>query len=138
MKILRWVLGALVGLWSLNNLFIVGMTAAHKLGKLPPLPAEHQRLLPLMDATPWWQVGLWSFLTLLLIVTAWRLFTGGKAAMTFLLALVSHVVLWWFMHQLPAYGVAFTPEELKMDYYILGAEAVVLVLIWLTERRKSA
>jgi hypothetical protein len=138
MKFLRWVLGALVALWSLMNLLNVGMTGLHKLGKLPPLPEAEQRLVPLMEATPLWMLGLWGLFTLLLIMTAWRLFTGGRALGVYLLALGVHVALWWVMHRMPAYSAAFTPEEMSWDYYILAGEAVVALLIWLTGRRKAA
>lgn len=136
MKVLRWVLGALVLAYAALCGLVGGMTAAHKLGKMATVPADVQRMIPLWDATPWWQVAVWGVIVLLLLVSAWRLFTGGKAFGVLLLAVVADAGLWWMMHKMPAYQAAFTPAELKMDPYILGALLVVLVLTWLTERGK--
>lgn len=138
MKFLRWALGLVMALWAVMNGLNIGMTALYKLGKLPPLPPAEQRLEPLMAATPWWMLGLWTVIFVLLVRTAWRLFRDGKALGGFLLALVLHLVMWWFMHAMPAYQAAFTPMELKSDYVIFAVEALVAVLIWLSERRKPA
>lgn len=137
MKILRWVLGAVVGLWALYGAFPLVLNVAHKLGKLPASP-EGQKYLALMDATQWWQLGLWALMTLLLLVAAWRLFTGGKALMVFVLGALVNVVMWWFFHDMAAYKATFSAQELMFDYYIFCGEAVMAVLIWLTERRKAA
>ncbi len=136
MKVLRWVLGALVLAYAGMCAFVGGLNALHKLGQLKDVPAEVQRMVPLWDATPWWQLGVWGVICLLLLVAAWRLFTGGKAFGVMALAAVADIGLWWVMHKMPAYQAAFTPEELKMDPYILGALIVAAVLVWFTERGK--
>lgn len=136
MKFLRWVLGALVLAYAGMCGLMAGMNALHKLGRLTTVPAEMQRMVPLWDATPWWQLALWGAVTLLLLVTAWRLFTGGKAFGVFVLAIAADVATWWFMHNLPAYKTVFTKAELQYDYYLIGGMVVAAVLIWLTERGK--
>jgi len=103
---------------------------------LKTVPADLQRLVPLWEATPWWQLGLWGLVALLLLMTAMRLFSGGKAFMTLLLATVGEIVLWWFMHSTPAYQAAFTKQELMYDYYTMGVLGVALVIVWLSERGK--
>ena len=136
MKFLRWVLGALVLAYAGMCGLMAGMNALHKLGRLTTVPAEMQRMVPLWDATPWWQLAVWGAVTLLLLVTAMRLFNGGKALGVFVLAIAGEVAVWWFMHKLPAYSTVFTKAELQYDYYTWGAMAAIAVLIWLTERGK--
>lgn len=136
MKFLRWVLGALVLAYGGLCALMGGMNALHKLGKLATVPAEMQRMVPLWDATPWWQLAVWGLTALLLLVTAWRLFTGGKALGVFLLAVAADVATWWFMHKLPAYQTVFTKAELTYDYYTIGAMVLVALLIGVTERGK--
>ena len=136
MKILRWVLGALVLAHGALSALMAGLNVAHKLGKLTAVPAELQRMVPLWDATPWWQLGLWGAAALLLLVSAWRLFTGARAFGPLLLAVAASVASWWFMHNLPAYQTVFTKAELQYDYYTFGVMAVVLVLTWVTDRGK--
>jgi len=137
MKFLRWVLGALTLAYGLMGLLMAGLNAAHKLGQLKTVPEDLQRMVPLWDATPWWQLGVWGLVILMLLVAAMRLFRGGKAFGPFALALIGEGVLWWTMHKLPAYQTVFTAAELKYDYYILGGMAVAAVLIWLSERGKA-
>lgn len=136
MKLLRWVLGALLLALGALSALMAGLNLAHKLGKLSTVPADLQRMVPLWDATPMWQLALFGATALLMLVTAWRLFTGGKALGVFVLAVAAHVATWWFMHGLPAYSTVFTKAELRYDYYTFGAIAVVGVLIWLSERGK--
>lgn len=136
MKVLRWVLGALVLAYAGMCALMGGLNVAHKLGKLTTVPADLQRMVPLWDATPMWQLAIWGAAALLLLVSAWRLFTGGKALGVFLLAIVADVATWWFMHSLPAYQTVFTKAEQQYDYCIMGGMVAVAVLIWLTERGK--
>lgn len=136
MKFLRWVLGALVLAYGALCVLMGGLEAAWKFGKLKTVPAELQRLVPLWDATPLWQLALWGAGALLLLATAWRLFTGGRAFGVFVLAVAAEVGLWWFMHALPAYQTVFTKAELRYDYYTWGAMAVIALLIGVTERGK--
>ncbi|MDO9223103.1 MAG: hypothetical protein Q7U20_05235 [Caulobacter sp.] len=136
MKILRWVLGALVLAYGAMCVLMAGLNLAYKLGKLATVPADLQRMVPLWEATQMWHLALFGVGGLLLLMTAWRLFTGGKALGVFILAIVVEVAVWWFMHNLPAYQTVFTKAELQYDYYTWGTMAVVAVLIWLTERGK--
>jgi hypothetical protein len=69
-------------------------------------------------------------------IAAWRLFRGGKAFAVYLAGYLVDLVQWWFMQGSEAYKRSFTPQELVLDYYILGALAVVGALIWFTERRR--
>lgn len=136
MKVLRWVLGALVLAYGALCVLMAGLNVAHKLGKLSTVPTDLQRMVPLWDATPMWQLAIFGVGGLLALMAAWRLFTGGKALGVFVLAAAAEVGAWWFMHKLPAYSTVFTKAELQYDYYTWGALGVVAVLIWLTERGK--
>jgi hypothetical protein len=136
MKFLRWVLGVLVLAYAGMCGLMGGMNALHKLGKLTTVPAEMQRMVPLWDATPWWQLALWGAVVILLLVTVMRLFIGGRALGVFVLATAAEIATWWFMHKLPAYQTVFTRAELQYDYYIIGAMIVVALLIGVTERGK--
>jgi hypothetical protein len=136
MSMLRWVLNLVTGGWGLYNLMPVLGTAAYKLGKAGKMPADVERMVPLMQATQWWHLGLWAVVVLLLLAASWRMFSGAKAAMLLLVALVLDVGLWWLFQSMPVYKQVFTAGELQMDYYIMGGLAVVTLLTWVTERGK--
>ncbi len=136
MTILRWVLGALVLAYGALCALMAGLNVAHKLGKLTTVPADAQRMIPLWDATPWWQLAIWGAATVLLLMAGVRLFTRAKAFGPLLLAVMASVASWWFMHNLPAYQTVFTEAEKQYDYYTFAVMGVVLVLTWITDRRK--
>ncbi len=136
MKLLRWVLGALILVYGLLCGLIGGVGALHKMGQLKAVPPHLQRMTPMLDATPWWLLGVWGIVVVLLLMTAMRLFNGGKAFGTFILAVAGEGVLWWFMHKMPTYaGSMHTGGEMH-HIYLLGALLVTAVLIWLSERDK--
>lgn len=134
MRILRLVLGVLVTLAALWELYPLSMTAGYKLHLLAATGAE-AKYVPLMQATQWWQVGIWGLFVVLMAMTAWRLFRGGRALTTFAAGFVVQLAGWWFFHNMPVYRQTFTPAELQMDYYILGVMLLVGVLIWWSESR---
>jgi hypothetical protein len=136
MKVLRWVLGALVLVYGVLSALVAGMAAVHKIGKLATVPAELQKMVPLWDAMPWWQIALCGVVALLLLVAAWRLFTGGKAFGPFLLAAIGEAGLWWVMHKMPAYPAAMPCPDPNFALYGLGGLAVVALAVWVTERGK--
>ena len=138
MKILRWVLGALVAAWALWGGFPIVLTAAYKLGKLTDIPADERKYIPLMEATQWWQLGLWALYTLLLLVVAWRLVRGGKALMVMVLALVANLAMWWSFQGMPSYQATFTAAERQFDYYIMAGLVVLTLVVWFLDRRKPA
>ncbi|MDP1630751.1 MAG: hypothetical protein Q8L66_04965 [Caulobacter sp.] len=136
MKVLRWVLGALALAYVGMSGLMAGLNALHKLGRLTTVPADLQRMVPLWDATPWWQLAVWGASLLLMLIVAWRLFTGGRAFGVYVLAVAANIAGWWFMQSQAAYQTVFTAAELQYDYYSIGALIVVGIIIWLTERGK--
>jgi len=132
---LRIGLGVLVGAYGLSNLAPIGSNALYKAGGLRNPPADLARMVPLWEATPWWQLAVWTGIVALLLVVAWRLIRGRTALGLYVLGLLAQTAFWWVMHAGAAYQQAFTPAELQMDYDMLLAIALVGVLIWWTERR---
>lgn len=137
MRILRMVLAVLTALEALWELYPLAMTVGYKMHLLSATGAE-AKYVPLMQATQWWQIAIWIAVTVLLAVTAWRLFRGAKALALYAVALVLQVIGWWLFHNMPVYSQTFTPAELQMDYWILGGMLVVGVLIWLVESRSAS
>jgi hypothetical protein len=137
MKYLRVALGVLVGAYALYSLFPIGTNAAYKLGLLGVSEGE-ARLIPLWEATPWWQLAVWAALTAFLLHVAWRLVRGRTALTAYVVALLLYAALWWTMQAQPAYQQAFTPAELQLDYLMLLAMALVGGLIWWVEGRPDA
>lgn len=136
MKLVRWVLGALILVYGLVCGLIGGVGVLHKLGQLKTLPPHIPHMTPMLDATPWWLLAVWGVVVILLLVTATRLFNGGKALAPFVLAIVGEGVLWWFMHKMPTYAGAMPTGGEMHHYYLLGALLVTAVVIWLTERNR--
>ena len=81
MKYFRWLLGLIALGWGLYAATPMVFTALYKFDPSKPVPAEGQRFIALMQATPWWVVGAWAAMFLLTMLAAWRLFRGGPAAM---------------------------------------------------------
>lgn len=137
MRILRMALGVLVALAALWELYPLSMTLGYKMHLLAATGAE-AKYAPLMQATQWWQIAIWIAVTVLFALSAWRLLRGGRALVVFATAFVLQLIGWWLFHDMPVYRQTFSPAELQMDYYILGAMLVIGVLIWWTENRGEA
>jgi hypothetical protein len=138
MKYLRWALGVLLAFYGLWTLYPLGMTAAHKLGRLGEIPTEAQRFIPLMVATPWWQVALWAVGVGLYLATAVRLFRGGRALTLFGGAFVVDLANMAIMRSSEVYARTFTADELAMDYYVVAFLVAAGLAIWWSERGRSA
>lgn len=136
MKYFRWLLGLIALGWGLYAATPMVFTALYKFDPSKPVPAEGQRFIALMQATPWWVVGAWAAMFLLTMLAAWRLFRGGPAAMLLGLVTIANAGIWWVFHNMPVYKSTFTASELQMDYYIMGGLVAATVVVWLTERGK--
>ena len=137
MRILRYVLGALIGAYALFSLFPIATDAAFKLGMYDNPTGVVARMIPLWQATSWWHLVLWLVVVALFLVAAWRLLRGGRALAPYAAAFILDMVLWATMKTLPAYRQVFTPAELQSDGYILAFMVVCGVLIWFVERRPA-
>jgi hypothetical protein len=136
MKFVRWLLGLVALGWGLYAAMPMVFTILHKLGQSKNVPPEAQRFLALMDATPWWVVGVWALVFVVTMMAAWRLFRGGKAAVLLAIATLGNLGIWWVFHDLPVYKSTFTAAELQMDYYIIAGYVAATVIAWFTERGK--
>lgn len=134
MKYFRWLLGLVALGWGLYGAMPMVFTTMYKLAPDKPVPADGQRFVPLMQATPWWVVGVWAVMFLLTMLAAWRLFRGGSAALFLAVATVANAGLWWAFHDMAVYKSTFTAAEMQMDYAIMAGYAAATVLAWLTER----
>jgi hypothetical protein len=137
MRILRIALGFVVGAYAVFCLFPIAANALYKTGRMPAPTGEAARMAPLWEATPWWQLAVWTAIVALFLLVAVRLIRGRAALGLYLLAIVADGALWWVMHAGEAYQQAFTPAELQLDYASLAAMILVAVLIWLAERRPA-
>lgn len=138
MKILRVALGVIVGAYAVFDLVPIVGNAWYKAGLLNPVPEDLARMIPLWDATAWWELAVWSAVVALWITAAWRLIRGRSALGLYLGALLVDAVLWWVMHATPAYQQVFTPAELREDYVILLVTGIVAAAIWRVERSGRA
>jgi hypothetical protein len=128
----------MLALWSLYSFLPLAMTAAYKAGRLTDVPPDVQRIVPLMQAQPVWQLVVWALSLVLLLVAGWRLFKGRPALLIYGAAIAINVAGWFFIQRLPEYQQAFTPSELQADYWIIAAEVAVGALIWWLERPRAA
>ena len=136
MKYVRLVLGVLVALYAAMGLYNFGMTIAVKGGTMA-LPASMAKFAPLVEAVAWWQVIALTVVLLIYLAAAWRLLRGGKAFMPYLIAVVLDTALWLYAKTMPAYQQVFTPADQQMEYAVMGAVVVGLVITWWTERTPS-
>jgi hypothetical protein len=137
MRILRMALGVLVGAYGVFCLFPIGANALYKAGQMPSPAGDAARMVPLWQATSWWELAVWTGVVVLFLVIGLRLLRGWPAFGLYLVALAVDGALWWVMHASEAYQQAFTPAELQMDYVMLAGMALVGVLIWVAERRPA-
>ncbi|HEX3699967.1 MAG TPA: hypothetical protein VHV27_04765 [Phenylobacterium sp.] len=135
MKVLRWLLALAVAGYGLAGLLPMLATALFKLGL--GLGSAGERAALIMQATAWWQLIAELGVVVMLGLAAWRLARGRHAFGLALLAFAANAALWWILHAMPAYQLAFTPGELAADYYSLGGMLALLLAIWLTERSPS-
>lgn len=143
MKILRIAhlrigLGVVMGAYGLSNLLPIASNVAYKAGVLGQPAGEMARMVPLWEATAWWQLGLWTAVVALLMLVAWRLVRGRATLGLYVAALAADAALWWIVQSGAAYQQVFTPADVQMDYDMLLTMAVVGVLIWWVERRPDA
>ena len=136
MKYVRLVLGVLVALYAAMGLYNFGTTIAVK-GGMMALPASMAKFAPLVEAVAWWQVIALIVTLLIYLVAAWRLLRGGKAFTPYLVALGLDVALWLYAKTMPAYQQVFSPADQQMEYAVMGAVVVGLVITWWSERTPS-
>lgn len=137
MKFVRMALGVLLGLYVLLGGYHAVVTIGHKTGAMTALPADAQRVVPLMDAIGWWQILLWIVALVLYAVVAWRLLRAINTARLFAVAFVVDIVGFLTVRTMPVYTQVFTPAELRVDYYITGALVLALLVTWWSERGSS-
>ncbi|HYG28371.1 MAG TPA: hypothetical protein VD906_15895 [Caulobacteraceae bacterium] len=137
MKYVRLALGALLALYTAMGLYNVALTIGAKSGLLAVLPAGAERYQPLVEAIQWWQVIAWLVATALYAVAAWRLLRGGRATLVFLAGFVVDTVVWLSAKAMPAHRQVFSAQEQQMEYILMGAVLVGLVLTWWTEREQA-
>ena len=136
MKYVRLVLGVLVALYAAMGLYNFGMTIAVKGGTMA-LPASMAKFAPLVEAVAWWQVIALTVVLLIYLAAAWRLLRGGKAFMPYLIAVVLDTALWLYAKTMPAYQQVFSPADQQMEYAVMGAVVVGLLVTWWSERTQA-
>jgi hypothetical protein len=136
MGLLRWILALATVAYALWSAVPPVTTVFFKLGRMPPAMATGaQRYVPLMQVTPWWQVALWLFIVLTYLFAAFRVVTRPREAfIPFLLAAVLDAANWYISKQRPVYDKTFTPQELMLDYVILGGLVVGAILYYAASR----
>jgi hypothetical protein len=135
MRVLRWLLALAVTAYAAAG-FLPNIAAVLiRLGVTPPGVAA--RTIPLMQATPWWQVAVGAGVTALLLLAAWRIARDRLAFGLSLFAFTADAAFWWIVHAMPAYQLAYTPAELGDDYLSLFGMLALLLAIWIVERSQS-
>lgn len=137
MNILRIATGAMAAGYGLFSLAPIAADAAYKLDLFTPR-GEATRIVPLWDATPWWQLGASAGVAGIFLLIGWRLVRGRSALGFYVVALFANAALWWAVQSSTAYQQVFTQAELQLDYALLLATAVFGVLIWWLERKPAA
>jgi hypothetical protein len=136
----RALLALLIGGEALSMLFATILTAAYRLHDLDTAAFlgaftpgdDYHRLIPLMDATPWWIHALWVAAAVLFVTSALQLLRKRSAAFPlFAVAWVLGTVGNLISQSMPAYKQAFSfPAPLFMrDYFIPVVTTAVPVFI---------
>ncbi|THD77465.1 MAG: hypothetical protein E7812_16200 [Phenylobacterium sp.] len=135
MKVLRWLLALAVAAYGLSNLLPIVSTTLYKLGF--GMGGAGERMIPVMQATAWWELVAGLAVVTLLSATAWRLARGRQAFGLAVLAFAADAAVWWITHAMAAYQLAVSEAEVAADDYSLIGMAAVLLAIWLVERSRS-
>jgi hypothetical protein len=135
MRMLRWLLAAAVTAYAAAGVLPTLETVLYKLRL--PTPGVGARMIPLLVATPWWQIAAGLAVAGLLLAAAWRLGRGHMVFGLSLFAFALDTLLWWVVHAMPAYQLAYTPAELGDDYLTLAGMMALLLAIWIIERTQS-
>src|SRR5947208_710268 len=125
MKLIRVVLGLIVTAYGAVLLVPMLNVSAYKLGAMRHVKAAAVRMIPLWRATPVWEICVWVLAVVLMLAAGVQLIRGRPAFRIFVVALVADAGLWWTYRSLPEYQQAFTPQELRSDYYILAIMLLV-------------
>lgn len=137
MRFLRMALGVVVGAYGVFCTFPIAANVLYKLGQMPAPTGDAARMIPLWEATAWWELAAWAVIVVLFLVTGFRLVRGRPAFALYVLTVLADGALWWVMHAKEAYQQVFTPAELQLDYVTLAGMTLVGVFIWLAERRPA-
>lgn len=135
MRMLRWLLAMALTAYAAAGVLPTLETVLYSLGL--PAPGVSARMIPLLEATPWWQVAAGFAVTGLLLAAAWRLGRGRPVFGLALFTFAGETLLWWSIHAMPAYQIAYTPAELGEDYLTLAGMMALLLAIWVVERSQS-
>ncbi len=138
MRIVRWVLAALVLLVALFEVMPAGQIAGYRLGWLAATTPDEIRMVPLMNATPWWMLIAWFVDIGVYLLAAVRLMRGQKAFLTYLLGFAINLAAWTYYSRWPVYQQVFSPAELRSDYVIFAVIAAIGAAIFVAERRRPA
>lgn len=136
MKYVRLVLGVLVAVYAVTGLYNFGVSAAVKAGAMA-LPQSMAKFAPLVEAIAWWQIVALMVMLAIYLTAAWRLLRGGKAFAPYLVAVVLDTALWLYAKTMPAYQQVFSPADQQMEYAVMGAVVVGLLVTWWSERTQA-
>ena len=135
MRVLRWLLAAALTAYAAAGVLPTLETVLYRFRL--HVPGVSPRMIPLLEATPLWQVAAGFMVMGLLLAAAWRLGRGRPVFGLSLFAFAADTVLWWIVHAMPAYQLAYTPAELGDDYMTLAGMMALLLAIWIVERSQS-
>ncbi len=137
MGFVRLVFALITAAYAAWNAIVPIKAVCYKYGLYHPSGME-LKYLPLINATPVWQWGLLILASLIFLIAAWRLVSQPRAAFgPFVLAALVELVAWGIAKMGKAYNAAFTADELKLDYYIWGAVAVMALIYFLFSRTRK-
>ena len=123
--------GALMGLGLAN-------VVVYKLGLISRLTPRWVRAGKIWDATPWWQVGLWFVMVVLMLTAAVRLVRRERAFEVYLAAFAAAAGLWWLVRSTAPYQAVLTRAEWRSDFYTLAIMLLAGAGVWFVERTPPA
>ena len=137
MMILRIVLALLVALQALSSGFPLLGYVAYKLRLIHPGAGPAALMIPLWEATPWWQLAVWALCVAALILAAWRLIRRRPALLIYAGAILANTGLQWLMQLTPAYHRLFTAATTRFDVDRWVVLLLLGALIWWVEQRSA-
>ena len=137
MIFLRIGLALVVIAQAFSSFFPLLGNTLYKSGLAPDVTGPAARMIPLWDATPWWQLAIWFAAILLLVAAACQLIRRRPALGLYLAAIATNAGLRWIMQTGPAYRQVFGETSMGFSYARLGILLLVGALIWWVEQQPS-
>jgi hypothetical protein len=135
MMILRVLIAVAVVIQALSSFFPLLGNVLYKAGRRELATGPAARMAPLWEATPWWQLAIWTLGILLLLVVAWRVIRRRPALGFYAAAIALSTGVNWLMQNGAVYREVFRDAPAGFDFARLVVLLLGGALIWWVEQQ---